>query len=93
MASKLRQLSVNNRRFGFKYGNSYLAIKEYRRDKCQTTKCGHGLAFHDGKCVKTDCNCDSYKQAPLLSFMVDRPEVINHRTMRELIKAKIEKGN
>lgn len=92
---KLRRVQIEGRRFGFTYGASWLAIKEYSRGRCL---CGDSINNHRmgewSACLVPDCDCREYKEPKLLSFAVGRPQIINHRTVREIIAERIgiEKG-
>jgi hypothetical protein len=87
MAKRMRRIEVDRRKFGFTYGNTFLGIKEYRTVRC--AYCGHRLAVHDVDICMADCLCRGFKQYPLLSFVIPLPPVINRRTMRKIIGARI----
>lgn len=88
---KLQRIQVGHRIFGFKYGATWLAFKEYRRNVCAS--CGDSVAHHGTldkqKCLAPGCDCRAFKRPKLLSFAVGRPKVINHRTVREIIAERI----
>ena len=90
MAKRLQKIQVGKRRFGFKYGVSWLAVKEYASGECE---CGDSRDHHEvegtGKCSAPGCECRAFKKPKLLSFAIDRPKIINHRTVTALIAEKI----
>ena len=91
MARRLQRIQVNKRRFAFTYGVSWLAVKEYKRNICV---CGDSIAHHSKavnqhRCLAPDCDCREFREPKRLSFAIDRPETVNRRTMRELIKERI----
>jgi hypothetical protein len=80
----------------FTYGLTRLGVKEYAQGECE---CGDSRDHHevkgDGKCSAPGCECRAFKKPKLLSFAVDRPEIINHRTVKAIIAERIgwkEKG-
>jgi hypothetical protein len=91
MVKKLKRIQIGKRRFGFAYGVSWLAVKEYARGECE---CGDSRDHHEvkgnGKCSAPGCECRAFKFSKLLSFAIDRPKVINHRTVKALIAERIE---
>lgn len=96
MASKLRRIEVNGRKFGFKYGRTYLGVKEYRKNN--DCFCGCKKKDHDAKnrtCKGKNCEPHEFQYLPqkFLSFAIQKPDVINYRTMRELIESRIGATN
>lgn len=90
MAKKMQRVQVGKRRFGFTYGLSWFAVKEYSRGLCQ---CDHSQKQHGQRvCLMPDCACKYFKPQKLLSFAVGRPAIINHRVAREIIKEKLEEA-
>jgi hypothetical protein len=77
MAKRLQRIQVGKRRFGFTYGLTRLGVKEYAQGECE---CGDLLDTHevkgDGKCSAPGCECRAFKKPKLLSFAIDRPEII-----------------
>jgi len=91
MAKRIKRVEINGRRFGFTYGATLLGFKEYRINKC--AGCFHPTNRHGlidkGKCYFPDCTCLEFEQAPLISFAVERPKIINHRVVKEIIMKQI----
>jgi len=90
MAKRIKRVEINGRRFGFTYGATLLGFKEYATNKCG--ECGHSRSHHPesrSKCYSPDCLCLEFKQAPLISFAVERPKIINHRVVKEIIAKQI----
>lgn len=90
MAKRLQRIQVGKRFFGYKYGATWIAFKEYARNLCE---CGDSVDHHGTvdkqKCLAPGCECKKFKTRKLLSFAVGRPKIINHRTVKELIAERI----
>jgi hypothetical protein len=90
MAKRLQRVEVGKRKFAYTYGLAWLAVKEYAKGECA---CGDSRDHHEvkgtGKCAGPGCLCRHFNAPKLLSFAVDRPKVVDRRTVREIISERI----